>query len=653
MKPSASSGPARGLRLSRLGRIARHTAYVKATLVAVVLVVVCAFYLRLVAGPVSLADYSDRVGGALAARLGEGWAVSIGDASLELAGSRPAVQISGLDIRNPSGVTVMRAPHAIVSLDPVSLLVGTFSVREIELRGLQLRARLGFDGSLSFVAQVDRPAGEVPTAVPPAEAAASPLASAIASLLDPVLRPTGIIGALDRAVVEGARVTLVGPDGGERATFSKVSAIFEREGDRGRTISLDLEGPTGSWQVRGRMEDGAERRADLSVEAVPVSDLLLLSSLSGAGISTDLKLSGSLSAALAGPRLTRLEGSFESTAGSFPRAGRPAIVVDRASGEARWDEARRVLTLAGLALESEGSRMRLEGELAPGAVGWELKLVGRDGVVAGLTRGEAPFRVDEVSAGLTIGEAGVSLDRALVRGEGLDLAISGASVPGENGTGLRASVEARGTDVRRLLRFWPDALAGKLREFLVEKLRSGTVERLELAAGLDSEGGDQGASRPADPRRRPPDRVFVEGREPRARRRSPGARPALDRRAHHGDAGGPDLAGRQGRASGRPQARLLRGELRAVGLRREDQPRPHRVQGRRHGRRLRGLPAGAGPARGGRARSRSRSVQGSRASSGWRCRSACITCRASPTSPSRSTGRSPISRLTGCSGASG
>lgn len=475
-------------RRARLKRTVRRTVYVHVAVAFVLVVLASACYLRLVAGPVSLQDYSARVGEALAERIGPGWRVALRDANLELYGAKPAVQVSGLEIRNPGGILVLRAPHAVVSLDPVSLLTGAISPREIELKDLQVRALIGPDGSLSFLVQDE--VSPAPPAPARDEAAAgtapSPLSFAIASLLDPVLRQTSLIGALERATVTDARLTLVGPDGGERAAFSRVGARFERHDAGERRIELDLEGPHGAWQVRGNVREGAERSADLTARNVPLADLLLLTGLKTGPDVGGLKLDGRVTGRLAGGRLAQLDGSFVGTDGAIGRQGRPAVKIERTAGRASWDEGRRVLTLTDLEILSEGSQARFGGELVShGSGGWQLRLSGRDTLVAGLTRADPAFRIDDVSADVTFGDAGVRVDRASLKGGALDMTFTGASLPGPDGTGLRARIEASGTDVRRLLRVWPDVLASDLRSFLAANLRGGVVERLDLDAALD------------------------------------------------------------------------------------------------------------------------------------------------------------------------
>ncbi len=499
MKLPATEDPKARRRDGRWRRIVRRTFYAKLGIAFVILLVAFACYLRLVAGPVSLVDYSDRVARALADRIGPGWRVALADTAIELQGAVPAVRTAGLEVRNPAGQLVMRAPYAVVSLDPGSLFLGAFVPREIELRDLQLVAQIAADGSLFFVAPPEA-SGDAAAAsperaapvpgqppLPAADDAPSSVSRAVTSLLEPVLGSASLIGALDRATVANARLTVLGADGRERAAFNRVNAMFERAGDGLRRMSIALDGPGGTWRIAGQVGQAAAGvTAELEAANMPLQDALLLAGMSSFPAVADLKLSGSVTAALSQGRLSRFDGRLESSPGSIAQPGQKPIPLERLSVATSWDEAARIFDLSDLAVKSGATEARLRGRLASRRNGsWALSVAGTQASWAGATEREPAFEVAELAAEATLEENGVALDRLTFKGEGLDIAVSGATTPAPDGTGLRGLIEAKSTSVRRFLAFWPGAVNPELRGFLSQNLGSGTLDTMRLRAELD------------------------------------------------------------------------------------------------------------------------------------------------------------------------
>ncbi|HEX2726140.1 MAG TPA: hypothetical protein VHN20_10000, partial [Beijerinckiaceae bacterium] len=103
-------------------RLLWGTLYAKIGLVVVGLAVGAVLHVRLSAGPLSLQGLGGRVASAVAAEIGPGWSVELNDTALELEDGALALRASGLDIRNPDGIVVLRAPYAIVGVEVWSLL---------------------------------------------------------------------------------------------------------------------------------------------------------------------------------------------------------------------------------------------------------------------------------------------------------------------------------------------------------------------------------------------------------------------------------------------------------------------------------------------------------------------------------------------------
>ncbi|MDB5559049.1 MAG: hypothetical protein JWQ36_1983, partial [Enterovirga sp.] len=212
-----------------------------------------------------------------------------------------------------------------------------------------------------------------------------------------------------------------------------------------------------------------------------------LSSLPAAGemkLSADLKLSGVVSASLAEGRLTEFGGRFESSAGKIEQSGQKPIPVDRLSVVADWQEASQSFKLTDLDVQSGETAMRLAGTLSSLDTGdWHLTLAGRDGTWAGSERDPA-FRFAELSAEVRFAEAGTVAGRAAVNGEEFDISLSGETLSATDGPVLRALIEARSTNVRRLLAFWPSTANPDLRAYLGQNLVSGKLDTMQLRSEL-------------------------------------------------------------------------------------------------------------------------------------------------------------------------
>ena len=153
MKPSPSTAPARaGIASARLGRVARRTLYAKVAVLAVLLLAGAAVYVRaLSSGPISMKWLGGRMAAALAEQIGPDWAVTVQRSALVLKDGALGLRATELEIRNPEGALVLRAPYAVLTVDALPLLTASINPRSIELQDLQLRASVNPDGSLSFL----------------------------------------------------------------------------------------------------------------------------------------------------------------------------------------------------------------------------------------------------------------------------------------------------------------------------------------------------------------------------------------------------------------------------------------------------------------------------------------------------------------------
>ncbi|HEU0134588.1 MAG TPA: DUF3971 domain-containing protein, partial [Allosphingosinicella sp.] len=459
--------------------------------------------LRLSAGPLSFPALSPRVAQAIAGQIGPGWDVSLRETALEIQEGSLALHAAGLEIRNPEGALVLRAPQAVVGVDALSLLLARLKPRAIEFRDLQLRAAINPDGSLSFGATGDvQPASATPDGVafnPAPENALAPdsnrpsrISVAAASLFDLVLEPSGVIGSLSRARLRNARLTLVDAQQRERATFHKVDASFEHAGSGLRRFTMELEGPVGSWSVGGEVREAGEtRNAVITASQMPVDDVLLLAGAPKLPGRTDLKLSARVEAALAAGRVTKLDTQVETAGGGtlwIHDKDVTPIPVETAAADASWNESRRELSLRKISFRGAGADVELGGALAlqPGDE-WKLSLKGQNARLAGVSAGDRAITLTSIEAKLSGHDGMIALDSLRLQGPDTDGIIAASFVTAGDRPGLQVKVQAGATGARTALRLWPEPAAPAVRRYLVANLRDGLLERLNVDLALSSD----------------------------------------------------------------------------------------------------------------------------------------------------------------------
>ncbi|WP_029031588.1 AsmA-like C-terminal region-containing protein [Salinarimonas rosea] len=502
LRPSALRGGrfgrSAGLRDAKRRRgVGRRLLVLKLWLVAGLVALGGALYLRLDSAPLEIAGLSERVAAAVEDRLGAAWRVSLADSALTLHEGSPALAVDGLDLTDRDGARIAHAPRAIVSVGALSLLTGAPVPRAVVLSDVELRVLVAEDGTVSLlppdggepVAAPIRPAGESPASDLPAVGPVAAVAGALAGILD----EASPLGGLSRARLENARLTLVGADGRERVGFARVDARVRRDGAM-RRIEATFDGPGGAWSVEGsvgREPDGG-RAARLAVEAMPVRDLTLVTGLSDALGSRDLTLTGEAAIAI-GPDgdLRRFSARLESNSGWLRTRDpfMPLVPVERLAAEATWLPGEKRLALRNVEIAGGRTRVTLAGALVPeGSDGrWRLALAGGDAVVRGATDAEPTLALSRVSVAARGGSDGVVVEELSLAGPGVDLALMASFGGAEDRGGLRVALDAVDLPVRAALALWPDFVAPIPRLFLRRALTRGTVTDLDVAVALTGE----------------------------------------------------------------------------------------------------------------------------------------------------------------------
>jgi hypothetical protein len=467
--------------------------------------------LRLASGPLHVDGLSERVASAIADRIGPGWHVSLRDSAVELDSERSlALRVAGLDIRNPQGALVVRAPLAVVSLDTWGLLRLAVQPRSIEFRDLQMTALVHRDGSIAFGASEPAHQGEIkPHTLPsvdPARGSVSPLSAAVASIFGVVLDSAGVVGALDRARITDARLTLIDDEARERAVFEHVNGLFGRDATQdARIFELRIDGPRGEWRFGGTLREagGARRTGIITLDDLPVTDLLLLSGQSRLPVTTDLKLSAKADVAIDAGRIEGMTATLHTSDGNFLIEEKDfnPVTIESVKASASWDERARVMKLDSLDYRGAGNAVRLSGAWTESPAGaasdWTATLASRDAVLRGASPGDKPLKIATIDAHLTGRAGGIAIDDLSVSGEGVQGRITGTVGTTGDDDGLTLHITAANTEARTALRLWPEHIAPAARNYLVDELRGGRADSVDIM--VDMSAAELAAATKGDP----------------------------------------------------------------------------------------------------------------------------------------------------------
>lgn len=455
---------------------------------------------RLASGPLRIDGLSASVASAIAARIGSGWRIDLRDSALELDSERSlALRVTGLDVRNPEGALVMRAPVAVVSIDTWSLLRLSVQPRSIEFRDLQMTALVHKDGSIAFAAASPGHPGEAqPHTLPSVDAArgnVSPVSASVASIFGIVLDSAGVVGAIDRARITNGRLTLIDDDARERAVFERVNALFHRDADRdARLFELRIDGPHGEWRLGGNLHEagGLKRRGVITLDDMPLTDMLLLSGQSKLPIATDLKLSAKADVSLDNGRIEQMRTEFRTGGGNLLIEEKDfnPVTIESLVAAANWDETTRSMQIAEIDYRGAGNAVRLSGTWTAGAAGaesdWSLALSGRDAVLRGAATGDKPVNVEKLDARLIGRAGGIAIDDFTMEAGGGRGRITGSIGTAADDDGLTLHITASDTDGRTALRLWPEHVAPPARNYLVDNLRGGRVDSVDIVVDMSA-----------------------------------------------------------------------------------------------------------------------------------------------------------------------
>jgi len=457
---------------------------------------------RLGAGPINLDMATPWLAAAIEENIGHGNTVEVGGTQIERAGKiRIAVRIRDIVVRDRDHAIVASAPKAEVRLSGTALLMGQLRAESLNLVDAELAVRITPDG------QVTVSAGDT----------AKPLATGVASKRDAGLTPTfpraapvlgaentpnGLLAGLDwldslsLTGLDGQNLNEIGlkngnlvvddQQRGNKWTFENISLSLRRPSGGGVALSLGEEGAR-PWSLRvlvGPQSNGV-RSVDLRADKVPAENILLAMRVKDLTYSADLPLSGELKGELGRDGLpTYFRGKLTAGAGNIIDSDTPdyPMAIDSAEVNVEWDSGRRVL-VAPFKIISGANRITLLAHLEPpnGSVtDWQAGFSGGTIVLAGID-GEPPLIFNRIAIGLRFDtdKKRVLLTQADISNGEIGVAGTG-SIDYSGEARLQLGFAGTPMSTAALKRMWPILIVPEVREWVIERIERGTLQRIEI-----------------------------------------------------------------------------------------------------------------------------------------------------------------------------
>jgi hypothetical protein len=517
----------------------RHPVMRKVAIGTVALAVVAvagggALWWRLSSGPIMLDLVTPWLTSAIEQNLGNRYHVAVGGTQLERdAKGHTAVRLRDIVLRDANGARVAVAPKAEVDISGTSLLFASPRAKSIRLVDASMTIRIDADGRVNVLVGGEQP---LATFAPPhqaqavaqsnpaqsGQAAAQPspnfslqaltqrgIASNFAALLGWIDRLGGIRlddgdgggggfdgHALTEIGILNGSLTIDDRRNGERWNFERISLRLNRPRVGGAILSVRSESSQRPWVLSAALTPGLQghRRLQFEARKVVLDDLLALR-LAQTRLRSDTLISASIASDIAADGTPQtVAGSVVAEGGAIGDPDDPArqIPITTAEFGLDWDIGRRTLRVP-FKVTAGAARMTLRSEFAapPQAGGnWIFALGGGWIVLDPLTpedeglvlkRVAVRGSIDPVNQRITIehGDFGTK-ELGSRSGEGVTVAVSGkVDFGGE--PRLAIGLAGNRMPAAALKRLWPSFVTPKVRDWVLQHIVSGSVERADIA----------------------------------------------------------------------------------------------------------------------------------------------------------------------------
>jgi hypothetical protein len=507
--------------LGRHRRLIRRIGIISAVVAGVILVAVVGLLWRLSSGPIQFDVATPWLTAAIEENFGSQHKVQVGGTQIErTSNGGAAVRIRDIVVRDPDGTVVASAPKAEVRVSGMSIFSGHMRAESLNLVGAEMAVRIEHNGDVTVFAGPNKhpiatAAGPVAAPLvaasaigtPPATTGSSPATAAapppradsdiFAALLDWIdgIGESGLDGhELRELGLKDGNLTVDDERTGKQWGFQDITLSLERPRGGGVVVTLGSDNAARPWGLTASIKPTRDGAHSIALEArrVAANDLILAGRVGDGTIETNLPLSASLRGEIGPDGVPRnLTGRIVADAGFFSSGDDGRIDLDHAEIKLDWDAGNRVLTMP-LQVISGHNRLTLLGEVrAPEQVGgtWQYRVGGGSIVLNSSASASDALVLNRIAV---IGHYDASkhifsIDNGDIGNSDVGVAISGKMEPANGDIHVAAGIAGTRMPVDSLKRLWPVFVVPKVRDWFLEHLKSGTVERVVIAVNAPFE----------------------------------------------------------------------------------------------------------------------------------------------------------------------
>jgi len=466
-----------------------------------------ALLVRLQFGPIEVDALGARVATALGERF-DGVQFTFGATRIARTEHGPTITVDRLQAVS-EGRTIVEAPRAELSLDPVALLRMRAMPRRLEVFDLVVRLLVLPDGALAISAGaqnadavvVTRPAEPSP-ATPAPQTEDKPRRSAILreatgalrAFFDLATSPLSPLADLRLVAVRGGKLVVDDRTADRSTTFDNLDMAFEKTW-RATSFSLRAAAPNGEFVALAKASGtpDTERRLDVEVKGVSMDEIALVAGARRQLVESDASLSFQLKFMLGANQELR-EASGRALVGpGYLRLEDPdhePLFFDEITGAFRWDPADQKIVVSPVQFFAGETQFVMEGALhAPprSDQGWRVALgLAKPGGFAAERPGEKFMTIEKASLDgrLFLEDKRFDIARVELVGPEVAAAATGA-FDWVNGAHVRLGVSTGKMPLRALFRVWPSMMGAPARTWLIGHANGGTIESAKLSIDFD------------------------------------------------------------------------------------------------------------------------------------------------------------------------